>query len=53
VAARKSSPISAIAARTSGCTQAAGAVPADSDRAFVGSARELKNAAAICDRPAL
>jgi hypothetical protein len=30
----------------------AGRVPAKSERASAGSARALKNAAAICDRPA-
>jgi hypothetical protein len=46
-------PASRIAATTSGWTRPAGRVPAEIARAFAGSARALKKAAAICDRPAL
>ena len=42
-----------IASTTSGCTRAAGCVPAEIARAFDRSTCLLKRAAAICDRPAL
>jgi len=46
-------PSSAMAATTSGWTRSPGSVPAETARAFVLSVIELKNAAAICERPAL
>ena len=44
---------SQAAATTSGCTRGPGFVPADTAWALAGSASWLKNAAAICERPAL
>ena len=52
-AAATSMPASRIASTTTGFTRSAGCVPAETARAFEGSASALKNAAAICDRPAL
>src|SRR5262249_6137141 len=52
-AAERSMPLSCIATMTSGWTPSAGFVPAEKARAFAGSANYLKNAAAICERPAL
>ncbi len=42
-----------MAACTSGWMRSPGCVPAETARARAGSARALKNAAAICERPAL
>src|SRR5687768_14296237 len=49
----RSMPTSCMAVATSGCTRGPGSVPAEIARARAPSARVLKNAAAICDRPAL
>src|SRR5580704_348984 len=49
----RSMPASCITRRTSGWIRGAGLVPAEIASACVGSARALKNAAAIWDRPAL
>src|SRR5688572_4034869 len=46
-------PASFIAVTTSGCTRSPGCVPADTARAFSRFTSRLKNAAAICERPAL
>ena len=50
---KKFLPSSCITATTSGWTRSPGFVPADSALAMAGSASLLKNAAAICERPAL
>src|SRR5215471_2595683 len=49
----RSKPASRITCTTSGWTLSTGCVPAEIARAFVGSAYLLKNAAPICERPAL
>ena len=49
----RSMPISRMTSTTSGWTRSAGWVPAGTACALAGSASRLKNAAAICERPAL
>ena len=52
-AVERSTPTSRMASSTSGCTRVPGWVPADTARAFAGSASRRNHAAAICERPAL
>src|SRR5207247_4173390 len=47
-----SMPSSCMTCSTAGCTRSEGSLPAESARAADGSASALKNAAAICERPA-